>query len=116
MLELITENSILRMLLLGLLFAIVAAGAYFAAQQVTARQLARRRLLEEAPSTAGGPQVMGSLRTDRVESAWLKLVNSIEKTGLSLVDSKDEKLRHKLAAAGFTGVLFNARPALSWRE
>ena len=45
---------------------------------------------------------MGSLRTERVESAWLKLVNSVEKSGLSLVDSKDEALRHKLAAAGFT--------------
>jgi tight adherence protein C len=45
---------------------------------------------------------MGSLRSEHAESAWLKLVNSIEKSGLSLVDSKDEKLRAKLAAAGFT--------------
>jgi tight adherence protein C len=45
---------------------------------------------------------MGSLRTDKVESAWLKLVNSIEKAGLSLVDSKDDALRRRLVAAGFT--------------
>ena len=45
---------------------------------------------------------MGSLRTERVESAWLKLVNSIETSGLSLVDTKDEALRQKLVAAGFT--------------
>jgi tight adherence protein C len=46
--------------------------------------------------------MLGSLRAERVESAWLKLVNSIEKAGLSLVDSKDDALRAKLAAAGFT--------------
>ena len=102
MLQLIAENIYLRALLLGLLFAVVAAGAYLVAQTVTAREIARRRLLEDGPRQAAGTQVMGSLRTDRVESAWLKLVNSIEKSGVSLVDSKDEALRGKLAAAGFT--------------
>jgi len=102
MLELIAENNLLRILLLGLLFAAVAAGAYFTAQMIAARQATRRRLLEDGPRVSGGTQTMGSLRTDRVESAWLKLVNSIEKSGLSLVDSKDEALRGKLAAAGFT--------------
>jgi len=101
MLDLIAQNTIVRLLFLGFLFAIVAAGVYFAAQMMTARQLTRRRLLEESPRVTGGNQTMGSLRTERVESAWLKLVNSIEKSGLSLVDSKDEALRHKLAAAGF---------------
>jgi tight adherence protein C len=102
MLELIAENSLLRTLLLGLLFAAVAASAYFGTQTITGRQLARRRLLEDGPRAAGGTPTVGSLRTDRVESSWLKLVNSIEKSGLSLVDSKDEALRAKLAAAGFT--------------
>src|SRR5215212_3803212 len=102
MLDLIAENSILRFLLLGLVFAAVVATAYFAAQAMTARQLTRQRLLEESPKVTGGTPIMGSLRTDRVESAWLKLVNSIEKSGLSLVDSKDEALRRKLAAAGYT--------------
>ena len=102
MLELLAQNNLLRILLLGLLFAAVAAAAYFTAQMIGARQATRRRLLEEGPRVSGGTQTMGSLRTDRVESAWLKLVNSIEKSGLSLVDSKDEALRGKLAAAGFT--------------
>ena len=44
----------------------------------------------------------GSLRSDRAESAWLKLVNAIEKAGLSLVDTKDATLRSQLVAAGFT--------------
>ena len=103
MVDLIAENTIVRLLLLLLLFAVVAAASYFTAEAVVARRLTRRRLLEGASPAAGGAPIMGSLRAERVESAWLKLVNSVEKSGLSLVDSKDEALRHKLAAAGFTG-------------
>jgi tight adherence protein C len=44
---------------------------------------------------------LGSLRAERIESAWLRLVNSIEKSGLSLVDTKDAALRHKLILAGY---------------
>jgi tight adherence protein C len=102
MLDLIAGNPFLRVLLLGLLFAVVAVIVYFAAQMIAARQLTRRRLLEDGPQVGSGNLTMGSLRTERVESAWLTLVNSIEKSGLSLVDSQDEALRHRLASAGFT--------------
>src|SRR3982751_5591989 len=101
MLDLIAVNIALRLLLLALLFAAVAATVYFSAQAIAARQSVRRRLAESGPSLTGGTQTMGSLRTERVESAWLKLVNSIETSGLSLVDTKDEALRQKLVAAGF---------------
>jgi tight adherence protein C len=101
MFDLIAENSGLRLLLLLLLFAMVAVVTYFATQAIGERQLARRRLLDQDPGPGGATQTLGSLRTDKVQSAWLKLVNSIEKSGLSLVDSKDEALRQKLAAAGF---------------
>ena len=102
MLEVIADNTALRLVLLVLLFAGVVLGAYFSVQAVAARQLARRRLLEDGPRVSGDAYVMGSLRAEGIESAWLKLVNSIEKSGLSLVDSKDEALRQKLAKAGFT--------------
>jgi tight adherence protein C len=102
MLDVIAGNAFLRLVLLAFLFAVVVVAVYFTAQYVTSRQLTRRRLLEDGPRIHGGNQTMGSLRTERVESAWLKLVNSIEKSGLSLVDSKDEALRHKLTAAGFS--------------
>jgi tight adherence protein C len=100
MIQLIAENDILRTLLLILLFAFVAAGVYFVSQSVSVRQLARRRLLEPVSS---GPhiQALGSLRAERIESAWLKLVNTIENRGLSLVDTKDVALRQKLVAAGY---------------
>jgi tight adherence protein C len=102
MLQLIAENSLLRLLVLALLFAGVAAAAYVTARTLAAREITRRRLLEATPRGGSGTPTMGSLRADSVESAWLKLVNSIEKAGLSLVDSKDDALRAKLAAAGFT--------------
>src|SRR5688572_3718795 len=101
MLNLIAENSFLRMVLLWALFGLVAAGSFFAASAWSSRRLTRERLAEEGPQSSG--QVLGSsLRTDRAQSAWLKLVNAIEKSGLSLVDSKDQALRHQLAAAGYT--------------
>ena len=102
MLDLVAQSPGLRLLLLSLLFAIVVATAYFAAQAITQRQETRRRLLQG--QGAATPEVMpalGSLRNERVQSTWLKLVNSIEKRGLSLVDTKDVTVRQSLIAAGF---------------
>src|SRR6476646_9890905 len=101
MIELLAQNYVLRGLLLAFLFAIVAAAAYFAAEVVALRQQTRRRLLEGSPR--GGVSTMhSSLRSERVENAWLKLVNAIENRGLSLVDTKDASVRQKLVAAGYT--------------
>lgn len=100
MLQLLAENSTLRLLLLFLLFAVVAVGAFFIVQSFALRQLPRRRLLETASVSSGTP-TLGSLRSERVESAWLKLVNTIEQRGLSLVDTKDVALRQQLIAAGY---------------
>ena len=103
MLELIAEDVFLRMVLLGGLFAIVAAGAYFLASMLSARQLTRRRLVEQGPPSAydGRPASTG-LRSDDTKNAWMKLVTTIEKSGLSLVDTKDDAVRQRLIAAGFT--------------
>ena len=102
MLELVAENTVLRLVLLTLLFAGVAAAAFFAAQAFAARQQTRRRLVQDGPRISSGIQTGGSLRSEKAENAWLNLVNSIEKSGLSLADSKDDALRQKLAAAGYT--------------
>ena len=88
--------------MLVLVFALVAAVAYAVAQSVSARNLTRRRLAEDGPQLRGAAGSMSSLRSDRLESSWLKLVNAIEKRGLSLVDTKDETVRQRLIAAGFT--------------
>src|SRR5256885_11947205 len=101
MIELVAENAVLRLLLLLLLFAIVAVSAYFAAQSLSVRHLTRRRLVEAGPRGIGAP-TLGSLRAEHIECVWHKLVNSIEASGLSLVDTKDAALRQKLIAAGFS--------------
>jgi tight adherence protein C len=102
MLELIADNSVLRMILLAGLFGLVVAGTYFAATAVAGRQLTRRRLIEEGPSAPAETLSAGSLRSAQTEGAWLKLVNAIEQTGLSLVDTNDQAMRQRLIAAGYT--------------
>ncbi len=100
MTELFIDYPLLRVGILLGLFALVAAGAYFATAAVAARQASRSRLVE---ADLGGHQVIGaSLRSEQAEGAWLKLVNGIEKAGLSLVDTRDDSLRKKLVAAGYT--------------
>ena len=100
MTELFTDYPLLRVGILLGLFALVAAGAYFITAAVAARQASRSRLVE---GDLAGHQVVGaSLRSQQAEGAWLKLVNGIEKAGLSLVDTRDDSLRKKLVAAGYT--------------
>jgi tight adherence protein C len=101
MLNLVAENGLLRVLLLVLLFAMVAVIVFFTTQTFGVRQAARQRLFEAAPSGTGSPS-LGSLRAERAESSWLKLVNLIERRGVSLVDTNDASLRQKLIAAGYS--------------
>ena len=105
MLQLFSENILLRSALLVGLFLLVAMGAYFATATIGERQLTRRRLQEgagSAPDLSDGSFTPGSLRAQNAQGTWLKLVNAIEKTGLSLVDTKDDTLRRRLVAAGYT--------------
>jgi tight adherence protein C len=102
MLQLIVDNAVLRLVLLTLLFAGVAAAAFFGSQAVSVRQQTRRRLAQDGPRLSAATPAAGSLRSERAENAWLNLVNSIEKSGLSLGDSKDDALRQKMIAAGYT--------------
>lgn len=100
MTALLAEYPLLRLGLLLGLFALVVAGAYFVTSAIGARQMSRRRLVD---GTDSGHQVVGaSLRSQAAEGAWLRLVNGIERTGLSLVDTRDDSLRKKLAAAGYS--------------
>ena len=100
MLQLIADNAALRVVALILLFVVAAAGAYVSMTAAELRQVARRRLAGSEPSAADTGASGGSLRSQSVESRWLRLVNAIEKSGLPLTDTKDDKLRQRLAAAG----------------
>ena len=75
---LVADYPILRWGILLGLFALVAIGAYFTTVAVAARQLSRRRLVDG--SDMGAHAVVGtSLRSQQQETAWVKLVNGIEK-------------------------------------
>jgi tight adherence protein C len=102
MIQLILENTIGRITLLALLFIAVAFVSYALVVFVEERSAMRRRLASELPSGSESGMSPGSLRAQASEGAWMKLVNSIEKAGLSLVDTKDQALRSRLIAAGYT--------------
>lgn len=100
MLDLLADNAIARLSLLTLLFMAVAGLAFMAVNLVLTRSQTRQRLEAEGPAVAETFRT-ASLRSSATESAWAKLVNAVEKSGLSLTDTKDQELRQKLAAAGF---------------
>lgn len=101
MLEMLAENQVVRLTVLGVLFMAVVAGSFVAVNVAVARRLARQRLAADGALLDGDVGRVGSLRAAAAENRWAKLVERIERSGLSLVDSKDSALRQKLAAAGF---------------
>ncbi|HEU5068774.1 MAG TPA: type II secretion system F family protein [Sphingomicrobium sp.] len=102
MAELIAANPALKFALLTALFVLVAGLAYAGAGYLDARRSTRKRLLSGGLATEESALLATSLRSENASTAWLTLVNNIEKAGLSLADTKDEALRRRLAAAGFT--------------
>ena len=102
MLQLIAENAGLRTLLLVLLFTLVVMATYFSTRAFGMRQVVRGRLADGDTGLRGTATSVATLRSDRVQTNWSKLVDAIEKRGLSLVDTKDMALRQKLIAAGYT--------------
>jgi tight adherence protein C len=102
MAELIAANPALKFALLAALFVLVAGIAYAGTGLLEARRMARKRLLTGGLATEESALIATSLRSENASTAWLKLVNNIEKAGLSLADTKDEALRRRLVAAGFS--------------
>ena len=102
MFEVIAANPFVKLALLIALFVIVTAGSYVAAAAFGRRQVERHRLVGQGGSAGGPVQSYGSLRAQEREGVWLKLVDTIERSGLSLADTRNDALRIKLAAAGLT--------------
>ena len=102
MLELLAENQAIRLTMLAVIFMAVVAGSFIAVNIAVARRAARQRLVGDSGPFGEGQAVRtGSLRTAAAESGWAKLVERIEKSGLSLADTRDASLRQRLAAAGY---------------
>jgi tight adherence protein C len=83
-----------------ILFLVFTGVAIFVAGVLTffeSHRAVRRRVAEQVQSAATGGTT--SLRGALLESAWVKLVNLIEKRGLSLAATKGDQLRKKMIAA-----------------
>ena len=97
----LTLSGPLRLALLALVFIIVVAMVMLVSNAVGRRAATRARLDE----VRGDQVTMAnsiSLRGESINSGWQKLTDFIEKSGVSLVDTKGDTLRAKLIAAGYS--------------
>jgi len=101
MTDLIAQNLLLKLALLAGLFALVMAATYLVASAIGRRQEMRQRLVGEVDPVSLRSDLPDALRVLDTSGAWIKLVNAVERAGLSLVDTKDHVLRTKLIAAGY---------------
>ena len=96
----LTLNGSLRMALLALVFIIVVAMVMLVSNAFAGRSATRVRLEE-----VRGHQITltnsVSLRCEFTNKGWQKLTDFIEKSGISLVDTKGDTLRARLIAAGY---------------
>ena len=89
-----------RPVILLLVFLAVALATAAAMNSYSTYRAVRRRLASELEPSGGGSA--HSIRAEKADSAWVKLVNFIEQRGVSLADTKGDQLRKKLIAAGFS--------------
>ena len=92
-------NLYSRPLILAAIFVGVTLLALALLSAMGSRRAVRRRIAEELEPAASGRA--RSLRNEQTQTAWIKLVNLIEKRGLSLADTKDDQLRKRLQSAGY---------------
>ena len=103
MIDLIASTPIARLMFLALIFAIVVIFAMVALSFIENRLTVRGELREIADRGTGLVQD-ASLRR-RTDGIWNTLIDRIERSGLSLEDTKGDALRGRLRAAGFTSPL-----------
>ena len=100
MMDLIASTPAVRISVLLALFALVALGIW-SLVTLAARRMAVRGELRQIHATGSTLPVSETL-TARNDSAWIRLVDRIEKAGLDLSDSKGDDLAERLRAAGYT--------------
>lgn len=103
MLDLIANTPIARISVLIAIFAIVVLASLLGFTWLDRRLIVRSELRE----ISGSDLVKGSQGSlhQRSEGVWTKLVERIERSGLSLADTKGDALREHLKAAGFPSPL-----------
>jgi len=99
MLEFFANNDIARYALLALVFVLAMAAAGMGISTVNRRYLVREELRE---LSGAGEMIQRAGLSEKKDTAWARLADQIEKSGLNLGDTQGDKLREKLLAAGFT--------------
>lgn len=100
MIDFLASNPFARFAVLIMLFAVVVGSALLALASARRHATVRGELRSLA-----GPARQGTAATtlrDQRDDQWTKLVDRIERAGLSLTDSKSDQLRDKMIGAGFT--------------
>lgn len=100
MIDILATSLAARIAFLAAMFAIIAVVSFTAISLLSRRRMERREFAALVDETSG-TATAGGLRAQENESAWGRMARRIEETGLSLADTKDERLRQKLKAAGF---------------
>lgn len=95
----IFEFPILRLLMLAAIFG-ASVWLIYAAIGTAQRTLHVRRHMRALNATTGATHEGVSL-SNHTRSAWWRLIDIVEQSGLSLSDSNPDALRRRLVAAGF---------------
>jgi tight adherence protein C len=99
MIESFATNPFARFAVLIVFFALVV-GLSLLTMTILARRSSVRGELRSIATKTGNATAAASLRGRR-DDQWTRLVDRIEKAGLSLTDTKSNALREKMIAAGF---------------
>ena len=99
MIDLIASTPIARISILVAIFAVVVLLSLFSLSYLERRMVMRGELRGIAATDA--PQLVQASLHERSEGIWTKLIERVERSGLSLADTKSDALRERLRAAGF---------------
>lgn len=91
----------MRIALLVLIFLLVVLGVMFVSNMMANRSVVRGRL-NEVKGNGAIASAGASLRRNNIADGWQKLADRVEKTGISLVDTRGDGLRMKMISAGYT--------------
>ncbi len=99
MIEFAAGNWVFRALILVAIFGLVAIGVFIATNATTRRARMNKELATISGETAGVSAE--SLRRQRTEGTWSKIVQRLEKAGLNLSDTDESEIAKQLRAAGY---------------
>lgn len=101
MIELAAQNPTVRTLLLLAVFGVVAGLSLFMLFYANRRLAVRSRLDKFVSESPFAISQGGSLRSREGQTGWAQLANAVEKAGLNLGDTRNERLTALLRQAGF---------------